>query len=240
MKKVEMPLIEASNISKKDKKTEVKGFSANVSRGDSIVVLHKNPDGAALVTELLSGRSVPEKGKIYFKGDFINGERNIFGVVAKKQKNKRSKTLADNAASVLVRRGLSHQMSEIIVRKEIDAFGLGEYADSQISALSDATAARAEIYSAYMCSHEVVVIDEPFSELDGDERKEAVVWLNGIMKKTGLSVLAFTESVEIAVCLASSIAVVNSDFSSVGIIGTQGAVNDKIRQRVEELLAEAK
>lgn len=236
MRKVEAPLIEISNIFKNTKKYEIRGFTLNVGRGDSVAVVHKNASCVDLLTEILSGRVSPDKGKIFFKGDNVNGVKDSFGVVTKRQSISKMKTVGDNAAAALVRRGLSRQMASLVVSKDISTFGLQDYLDIAVRNLPANIAARAGIYSAYMWSHEFIVIDEPFAEFDGSNRAEEIEWLRVTAKSNGLAMAVFTENIDTALKLGTSVMVVDKNMRSVGMIGIDKRNIDKSRERLEQLL----
>ena len=237
MKKIAKPILELSNICRADKKSTVDRLSLSVPAGDCFAVLYKNSDNISLLTEILSGRVSPKKGKIFFKGDDVTGTKNIFGVVKKKAPFPRLKTVADFAGTPIVKRGLSRSLTDVLVRKEIRHFGLDGIADDSFSKLSAQTAVRALIFAAYMCSHEFMVIDEPFSQLDDDERRSELDWLDSIRRGLGISMLIFTEDIETAIKLADYVMVVDKKTCSTGIIAVDKGSKDKARERIEELYA---
>lgn len=235
MRKIEAPLLEVSNIHKKHKAIDIRGFNVNVGRGDCVAVLHKSPDAADLTASIISGHTTPDKGKIYYKGDNINGVIRCFGAVKRKPNNKRLKSVANNAALPLIKRGLPRSIAEAAVAKEIEIFGLKGYENDSFGSLDTTAAYRSELYSAYMWSHEFMVIDEPFMELDEEERSKELVWLRETADKTGLAILVFTEDIDTALALASSVMVVNEAMRSQGIIGVDRKRLDITRNRLNEL-----
>ncbi|MDE7390394.1 MAG: hypothetical protein K2M82_05595, partial [Lachnospiraceae bacterium] len=235
MRKIEAPLLEVSNIHKKHKAIDIRGFNVNVGRGDCVAVLHKSPDAADLTASIISGHTTPDKGKIYYKGDNINGVIRCFGAVKRKPNNKRLKSVANNAALPLIKRGLPRSIAEAAVAKEIEIFGLKGYENDSFGSLNTTAAYRSELYSAYMWSHEFMVIDEPFMELDEEERSKELVWLRETAGKTGLAILVFTEDIDTALALASSVMVVNEAMRSQGIVGVDRKRLDITRNRINEL-----
>ena len=135
MKKIAQPILELSNISRSDKKSEIDRLSLSITYGDSFTVLHSCPDNVSLLTEILLGRVFPKKGKVFFKGDDITGRKNNFGVIKKNPQLPKRKTTAEFAAAPLLKRGLSRMIADTLIKKEMTQFGIDEIADSQITKL---------------------------------------------------------------------------------------------------------
>ncbi len=235
MKKIAQPILELSNISRSDKKSEVEKLNLSIPAGDCFVVLHSCPDNISLITEILSGRVAPKKGKIFFKGEDVTGRRNIFGIIKKDPQLPKFKTTAENASAPLLKRGLPRSVSNVLVKKELALVGLEDIADSQISKLPLQQALRALVFSAYMCSHELIAIDEPFSQLPEKERQAELAWLNDFRNKNKSSLLIFTEDIETALMLGDYVMMLDSHASSAGIVAIIGE-KDKARKRITDVL----
>lgn len=235
MKKVAGPILEISNLYKKVKNKTVERLNISILSGNTFAVLHKNSDNIELLTDIISGRIKTEKGKIFFKGDDVTGIRNVFGVIERKPEIPKLKTVSDFAALPVVKRGLSRNMAEVLVKKELSSFSLSEYGDKNCGKLPKNIALRAELFSAYMCSHELIVIDEPFGILNKDERMKEIEWFGCIKEKLNISLLFFTQDIDIALKLADTIMVVNDRTESVGIVSLDKKAMEKSSRKVKEL-----
>ena len=109
-------------------------------------------------------------------------------------------------------------MASVLVQKELGTFNLSEYGDKTAFLLPKNLSRRAELFNAYMCSHELIAIDEPFSELDSDLREEELNLLEKVKNNSGLSLLLFTQDIDLAVRFANSVMVADSNTQSAGII----------------------
>ncbi len=231
MKKIAKPIIELSNICRKDKKGTIDRLSLSLTGGDCFAVVYRNDDNIELLFEIFRGRVAPTKGKIFFKGDDVTGIRNVFGVVSKKPVMPKLKNVAQFAAAPVIRRGLSRSMSDVLVRKEIKAFGIEELADESCTKLSEEDAMKAAIFSAYMCSHELVVLNEPQESLS-----DAANWLSGLKASSTLSLLIFTKDADFAVEIADYVMVTDKNTSSSGIIAVDKNKKARAREQLAELL----
>lgn len=235
MKKIKIPVLEISNLFVADKRCRIEHFNLNIPYGDSLAVMCGKDEEKELLLEVLSGKRKPEKGKVFFKGNNVTGERNSFGVVFREPKPPKTKTVTEYATVPIVKRGLSGKMSDVLVRKELPAMDLGDYADQRISSLPQNIAIRTELFAAYMCSHELIAIDEPFVLLDSDERDAEIQRLVQLRKNTGISFLVFTDDVDVAVQLADVVAVVGDEFEFTGMIGVDSKKLDRTIKKIEEL-----
>lgn len=236
MKKIGIPILEASKICRQYKKTEINSFSLSVGKGNIISVLHNNAPAAALLTQILVGKEAPDKGKIFFKGDDVTEQRNNFGVVNNKPSLSKMKTITENGAVPLVKRGLSKSIAAVASQKELAAFGLENYGSSSVSVLPKNIAYRAELFLAYMWSHDIMIIDEPYSNFSDKEKTEELKWLKNVSEKTELAILVFTQSIDTAIALSDTVMAVNSSMSSVGMIGVDKNQPEKTRTAIESLL----
>ena len=234
MKKIRIPILEVSNITKKTKKASLERVNFSVTAGDSLAVLCKNNEACDLMLDILSGLVKPEKGKVFFKGDDVTKEKNSFGIVPRKSGVSPRKTINEIAAAPIVKRGLSRAMTSVLVEKEMPAMELEEYSKKPFSSLPENIRARGELFAAYMCSHELIAVCEPFGELSDEERREETKRLLKLKNTSKLSLLVFTDDLDTAIAFGDTVMVVDDSLGSKGIIAVANS-KDKARQRLEEL-----
>ena len=234
MKKVRIPILEVSNIVKKTKKASLDGVSFSVPSGDSLSILCKNGDVCDLMFDILAGSVKPDKGKVFFKGDDVTKEKNAFGTVARVSAVPKRKTISEIAAAPIVKRGLSRTMTAVLVKKELPSMELQQYGEQPFSSLPENIRARGEVFAAYMCSHELIVLNEPFAALSENERRSELERLLDLKKKIGLSLLVFTNDIDIAAACGDVVTVTDDSLKSKGMIAVTNN-KAKVRERLEEL-----
>lgn len=235
MKKIEAPILEISNLCKKEKNKTIDRLNLILPICESMAVLYKNEDNIELLCDILKGVKKADKGKIFFKSTDVTGAKNSFGVVEKKPDIPKTRTVTDFAAAPVVKRGLSKKMASVLVQKELGTFNLSEYGDKTAFLLPKNLSRRAELFNAYMCSHELIAIDEPFSELDSDLREEELNLLEKVKNNSGLSLLLFTQDIDLAVRFANSVMVADSNTQSAGIIYVDRKNIDRTVFKIKEL-----
>ena len=236
MKKLSKPILELSNICRTDKSGTVERLNLSISSGDCFAVVYDSDKNISLLTEILSGRVPLKKGKIFFKGDDVTGSKNVFGIVTSSPSMPKLKTVAAYAATPVVKRGLSRSMADVLIRKEMKPFGLTELADEKCLSLSQSNAVKAAIFTAYMCSHELMVIHDPFSKLPDEQRKEALEWFNDMRTQTQISLLLFTKDIDLAVETADYVMAVDKNTASNGIIAVDKKKKERAKEQIEPLI----
>lgn len=235
MKKIAKPILELSNICRSDKNGSIERLDLSLTEKDCFAVVHDREKSISLLMEIISGKSPPKKGKIFFKGDDVTNTKNNFGIVRAAPSMPKLKTVAAYAAAPIVKRGLSRNMTDVLVRKEINAFGLSELADQKCAAISKSDAVKAAVFAAYMCSHELIVMEDPFSLFSGGEREELIAWFKDIREKTSFSLLIFTKDIDLAVDLADFVMVSDKNTASKGIIAVDKRKKERAREQIAEL-----
>ncbi len=233
MRKIRTPILEVSNVTKKTKKASLDGVSLSLAAGDSLAVLCKNMAACDLLLEILSGSVKPEKGKVFFKGDDVTREKNSFGTVPRVSSVPKRKTITDISSAPVIKRGLSRAVTAVLVKKELPSMGLEEYGEEAFSSLPDNICARGELFAAYMCSHELIVMCEPFASLSEEERLSEIDRLLKLKNGSKLSLLVFTENIDTALALGDNVMVTDEMLKSKGII----AVGNNQPKAKERLLA---
>ena len=236
MKKISKPVLELSNICRADKKANIDRISLSIPEGESCAVLCGNEANISLLLDIVSGKVSPKKGKVFFKGDDVTGVKNCFGIVPRKPSPPKFKTVGEYAAAPVVKRGLSKAMTSVLVKKEIAVFGLEDCLEENVSRLPPDKAAVAALFAAYMCSHELIVLDEPFYGLDGDAKEAGVKLLENLQRGSSTSLLIFTEDADLAVRLCTYVMAADDHMQSKGMIAVDRRRMDKTKERLKELV----
>lgn len=237
MKRIAAPIFELSNICHSDKKGVVDRLSLSVPRGDCFAVVYRSSENIALLLDILSGKVTPKKGKVFFKGDDITGSKNHFGIVRQQPSLPRLKTVAEYAAAPIVKRGLSRSMADVLVYKEMNELGMAVLADRQLSKLSPDECSDALIFSAYMCSHEFMVLDEPFAQFGADAREVHMSKLKQLAQHSGMSLLIFTKDAFLATEHADYVMVADKNTASSGIFAVEERRRDRALEQINERLS---
>ena len=95
------------------------------------------------------------------------------------------------------------------VDKLLKQFDLTEHRHKQIHELSGGQQQRVSIARVLAYEPKVILLDEPFSNLDTNLRNKTKVWLKKLIKESGLSAILVTHDQKEALSMSDKIAIIN-------------------------------
>ncbi len=174
-------LIEVDNISfAYSNENIIEQASFDINRGDMITVVGPNGGGKTTLIRLLMGQLKPQRGSIK-----INGSRSkIFGYVPQY-------SILDNAYPITVFEvvlsgriksfGFYNAADKSAAAAALDSVGLSGFARRSFFELSGGQRQRVLIARALVSAPEIIVLDEPTSNIDAEAERN----LNNILQKLG-------------------------------------------------------
>jgi NitT/TauT family transport system ATP-binding protein len=84
-------------------------------------------------------------------------------------------------------------------------FGLQNYTDHLPYQLSGGLKQRVALLRTYMCSAEILLLDEPLAKLDALTRSQLQIWLKDIVHLLNLTVILVTHDIDEAILLSDRI-----------------------------------
>ena len=178
------------------------------------------PSGCGKTTTLMSvaGFLRPDHGVIRC-GDqtFVDGaartylaaeDRNI-GIVFQSYAIWPHMTVFDNVAFPLKVRKVRRAAQRRQVMDTLDLVEMADYAERYPHELSGGQQQRVALARALVYSPSVLLLDEPFSNLDAKLRERARTWLIGLQRDLGLTTLFVTHDQDEALSLSDRIVVMN-------------------------------
>ncbi|HEY4465112.1 MAG TPA: ABC transporter ATP-binding protein [Streptosporangiaceae bacterium] len=214
-----MPDIRIEHISKSFSGTKVLDDVSFAVRDKELVTL-LGPSGCGKTTTLLSiaGFQTPEAGRIgcgdevFFDHDAgidLAAERRNLGMVFQSYAIWPHMTVAQNLAFPLRIRKMSKAAIRERVAAVLDLIELGSLAGRYPHQLSGGQQQRVALARAIAYSPTVLLLDEPFSNLDAKLRERARAWLKHLQTELGLTTLFVTHDQDEALSLSDRIVVMN-------------------------------
>ena len=151
------------------------GFTLSVPRGSVFGLLGPNGSGKSTFVSMLAGMSAPDSGSLdVFGSPPSRRARGHTGTVF--QENAQDPLLG--VSEYLALAGRLFGVSKVVLRERsailLAAFGLASRADDEISSLSGGMRRRLEVVRALLHAPELLLLDEPTTGVDADER--AALW----------------------------------------------------------------
>ena len=200
--------------------TIISDLSLNIKEGEFFTLLGPSGCGKTTLLRMIAGFNSIEGGDFYFNDKRINdidpSKRNI-GMVFQNYAIFPHMTVRDNVAFGLKNR----KESKETIQKETDEFmklmHISEYADRMPDRLSGGQQQRVALARALVIKPDVLLMDEPLSNLDAKLRVEMRTVIKEIQHTVGITNVYVTHDQEEAMAVSDRIAVINKgDIQQVG------------------------
>jgi iron(III) transport system ATP-binding protein len=238
-----MPEIQADELSKtfgEQRALDHVGFA--VEQGELFTLL--GPSGCGKSTTLMSiaGFQLPDEGRIAVGGETffdaarrlnVAAERRNLGIVFQSYAVWPHMTVFENLAFPLKVRKVRRGALRARVREVLDLVEMRQYEDRYPHQLSGGQQQRVALGRALVYSPSVLLLDEPFSNLDAKLRERARAWVKELQTTLGLTTVFVTHDQDEALSMSDRIAVMNA-----GVVQQIGTPEEVYRTPANRFVAE--
>ena len=204
--RIKMSYLNIENLEKTyGKEKVIKGFNLQLEQGELAVIVGASGCGKTTLMRILVGLEYADSGKILLNGKDISdlkpGQREI-GMIFQKYSLFPNMTVRENIAYGL--RVKKCPNKEIFEKTDemLEMIHLTEKADAWPSTLSGGQQQRVAFARAMIVRPQILLLDEPFSALDTELKKELRGEIKRIQRETGLTAIFVTHDREEAMVLA--------------------------------------
>ncbi|GAA4548579.1 ABC transporter ATP-binding protein [Pseudonocardia xishanensis] len=214
----------------------VRGLDLDVRPGEFLTLLGPSGCGKTTTLRCVAGLESPQAGEIRIgdrtvvgQGRFIPPEKRDIGMVFQSYALWPHLTVAGNVGYPLRRRGRSRAETASRVREVLDFVDLGHLADRSIGRLSGGQQQRVALARALAAQPQLLLFDEPLSNLDAKLRATLRDELRRLHATVGTTSIYVTHDQTEAMTLSTRVAVMNGGV--VEQLGTAREVFDRPRTR---------
>ena len=208
-----MSVIRSEGLTKSfGEKAAVAGVDLLVERGAVCALLGPSGCGKTTVLRLIAGFERPDAGRVLVgdrvvagDGEFVAPERRRIGMVFQDYALFPHLSVEGNVAYGLGRSADRSRVSEVLTLVGLDGLGA-----SQPHELSGGEQQRVALARAMAPTPEVILLDEPFSNLDAALRVRVRREMRDILVEAGVTALFVTHDQEEALSLADRVAVMRA------------------------------
>lgn len=201
--------------------TVIDGLSLDVKEGEFFTLLGPSGCGKTTLLRMIAGFNTIEGGDFYFGdkriNDFDPAKRNI-GMVFQNYAIFPHLTVEKNVAFGLKNRKLDKNTIKIETDKFLELMQIKEYAERLPERLSGGQQQRVALARALVIQPDVLLMDEPLSNLDAKLRVEMRQVIKDIQSNVGITTVYVTHDQEEAMAVSDRIAIMN--FGEIQHIGT--------------------
>jgi iron(III) transport system ATP-binding protein len=209
------PVLELDGVSKSyGPERVIEDLSLSVHDGEILTLLGPSGCGKTTTLRLIAGLERPNAGEVSLAGSVVSGadrfvepENRGVGVVFQEFALFPHLTAAENVAFGL--EGWDDTNREARVDELLDLVGLEAQRDSYPDELSGGQQQRVALARSLAPEPDVLLLDEPFSNLDVDLRVQMREEVRRIIKETGVTAISVTHDQEEALSISDRVAVVN-------------------------------
>jgi iron(III) transport system ATP-binding protein len=194
----------------------LKGIDFALPRGETLALLGPSGCGKTTLLRLVAGLLSPTAGNINIGGASVANaatgfyqppEKRGLGMVFQDYALWPHMTVGGNVAFPLEMRGVSRADRERRVLAALSRVGLGGFADRSPADMSGGQQQRVAIARAIVAEPQIVLFDEPLSNLDRELRESMVSEIGNLVSTLGLTALYVTHDQSEAFSLAHKVAV---------------------------------
>ncbi len=213
------------------------GVDLEVSGGEIIALLGPSGCGKTTLLRLLAGLERPDEGRVALDGavvaeggTFVAPERRGVGLVFQDYALFPQRTVGDNVAFGLRRLPKSERPARVAaVLERVDMTG---YGDRYPHELSGGQQQRVALARALAPKPGVLLLDEPFSNLDAGLRRRLRMQLGALLRDLGITTVFVTHDQDEALGLADRVAVMVG-----GVIAQVGPPGEVYERPMSEAVA---
>jgi iron(III) transport system ATP-binding protein len=191
--------------------TAVDDVTLEVAAGELLALIGASGSGKTTTLRIAAGYEIPDSGTVTLDGRDITGippQKRGFGMVFQHYALFPHMSVEGNVAFGLEARGVAKAKRLERARGALESVGLGSAGRRGIQSLSGGEQQRVALARALVIEPQVLLLDEPLSNLDPTLRQTTRDELRAMLHRVGVSALFVTHDQEDAFAIADRIAVI--------------------------------
>lgn len=246
-------------VKKYGERTVIKSVNLEIQDGEFFTLLGPSGCGKTTLLRMIAGFNSIEGGEFYFNDTLINNmdpsKRNI-GMVFQNYAVFPNMTVRGNIEFGLKERKVPKNEMDERVEKILDIMKIREYADRKPQNLSGGQQQRVALARAIVIEPDVLLMDEPLSNLDAKLRVELREEIRRIQKEIGITTVYVTHDQEEAMAVSDRIAVMKdgviqqcdmprkiyhkpNNMFVASFIGTNNVINGNYNKDLKEIVIDS-
>ncbi len=208
-------IIECVDISKNfgDKKV-LSTMNFHAKENEFVVILGPGQSGKSTLMRLIAGFEAPTNGHVYVNGEEVDGPSDKVGFVFQRYTLFFWRTVMGNVEMGPKLKGIGKEERRKMAQKYIDLVGLTGFENSYPNQLSGGMKQRVGIARAYVNEPALLILDEPFGQLDAQTRILMEIEIERVWQEEKRTILFVTSNIDEAIYLADRIIILDGKLPS--------------------------
>jgi len=185
----------------------VEDVSFKMARGEFVAVIGPSGCGKSTALNVLAGVFPPTEGVAAIGGVPVAGPRPDVGYMIARDALLPWRRARQNVEFFLENRGVSRKERRARAESLLESMGLGDFKDAYPHQLSQGMRQRVSLARTLAPNPNLLLMDEPFSALDAQTRRDVQEWFLEIWEREHKTVLFVTHDLEEAILLADRVVV---------------------------------
>ena len=185
-------------------------ISFDVKKGEFLCIVGPTGCGKTTFLNCITKLYEPTKGEILINGEPVDLKKHNVAYIFQEYSTMSWLTVEQNVAFGLKMKKLPKDVIEREVAEVLEIVGLTKYKDYYPVELSTSMLQRVVIARAFATKPELLLMDEPYGQLDVDLRFKLEDELLKLWERTGTTVIFITHNIEEAVYLSENILVLTN------------------------------
>jgi iron(III) transport system ATP-binding protein len=218
----------------------VSDLSLDIAPNQFVTLLGPSGCGKTTTLRLIAGFMAPDSGTIHVGGRLLSSPGNVvspedraMGMVFQNYAVWPHKTVYENVAFGLKLRGLGHAETVARVKSALELVNLGGFEQRLPNELSGGQQQRVALARSLVVEPQVLLLDEPLSNLDAKLRERMRGELKQLQRRTGITFVYVTHDQAEALALSDRIAVMHE-----GRLQQFGSPQDVYRSPASRVVAD--
>ncbi len=190
-------------------------ISFNVKKGEFLCIVGPTGCGKTTFLNCITKLYEPTSGEILLNNEPVNLKKHNVSYIFQEYSTMSWLTVEENIAFGLKMKKRPQEEINLAVAEMLEVVGLTDYKDYYPAELSTSMLQRVVIARAFATKPELLLMDEPYGQLDIDLRFKLEDELLKLWRATGTTVIFITHNIEEAVYLSENILILTNKPTSI-------------------------
>lgn len=190
--------------------TVLKDVNLTARQGEFVSIVGPSGCGKSTILSIIAGLIPPTHGSVHIFGSPVVGISNQLGFVFQRDALLPWRTALQNVALPLRFRGASRRQADVVARDWLNRVGLSSFEATYPNQLSGGMRKRVAVAATLAYEPQIVLMDEPFSALDVQNRDLMENDLLKLWQESKQTVIFITHDLEEAIGLSDRVVVMTA------------------------------